>query len=162
MLAQCDLVISAVTSSSSQEVAKKSSAILRAGQLFLDINSVSPEAKRKAAHYIGRGHAYFVEAAVMAAVPGLRLKVPMLLGGAHAVEAAERLRTIGMNATAFSDQIGIASAVKMCRSVMVKGFEALAIECLFAARKFGAERLWSNPCRPPIPAWAGGTISRTT
>ena len=64
----------------------------------------------------------------------------MLLGGAHAEESAERLRAIAMNATAFSKQIGIASAVKMCRSVMVKGLEALAVECLFAARRYGAEK----------------------
>ena len=142
-LADCvrgaELVISAVTSSASLDVAKKAGRILRPGQLFLDINSVSPEAKRKAAVYIDRSKAHFVEAAVMAAVPKPRLRVPMLLGGAHAKEAAERLSAIGMNAMAVSDEIGIASAVKMCRSVMVKGFEALAVECLFAARRFGAE-----------------------
>ncbi len=44
-----------------------------------------------------------------------------------------------MNATAVSDKIGVASAVKMCRSVMIKGMEALAVECLFAARRYGAE-----------------------
>ncbi len=134
-----DLVISAVTSSSSLDVAKKVGSILRPTQLFLDLNSVSPETKRKASRYVERNKAHFIEAAVMAAVSGPRLQVPMLLGGAHAEDAAERLRAIGMNATAFSDQVGIASAVKMCRSVMVKGFEALAVECLFAARRYGAE-----------------------
>ncbi len=138
-LRNADLVISAVTSSSTLDVAKEARRILRPGQLFLDINSVSPETKRKAAHCLERSDAHFVEAAVMAAVPGPRLKVPMLLGGAHAQKAALRLRSVGMNATSFSDQIGIASAVKMCRSVMVKGFEALAVECLFAARRYRAE-----------------------
>ena len=55
------------------------------------------------------------------------------------METAERLHSIGMNATALSDRIGVASAVKMCRSVMMKGMEALAVECLFAARHYGAE-----------------------
>jgi 3-hydroxyisobutyrate dehydrogenase-like beta-hydroxyacid dehydrogenase len=142
-LADClrgaDLVISAVTSSSAQDVARRAGRILRPRQLFLDINSVSPEAKRRAARYVERSKAHFVEAAVMAAVPGPRLQVPMLLGGPHASRAASRLRPLGMNAMAFSEEIGIASAVKMCRSVMVKGFEALAVECLFAARRYGAE-----------------------
>ena len=75
----------------------------------------------------------------MAGVPGKRLQVPMLLGGMHAVTASDSLRTLGMNATAFSDQIGLASAVKMCRSVLIKGLEALVVECLFAARQYGAE-----------------------
>jgi len=139
-----DLVVSAVTSSSAVEVAKEAGGILLDGQIFLDINSVSPETKRKAANRIEGGRArnkkaQFVEAAVMAAVPGQRLKVPMLLGGAHAAEASNRLRSLGMNATALSKQIGLASAVKMCRSVMIKGVEALAVECLFAARQYGAE-----------------------
>jgi 3-hydroxyisobutyrate dehydrogenase-like beta-hydroxyacid dehydrogenase len=143
-LSHAELVISAVTPASALDVVKQAVPILRPGQIFLDINSVSPETKRKAATHIKSGKVrkskpHFVEAAVMAAVPGQRLKVPMLLGGAYAVEASAQLRSVGMNATALSDQIGVASAVKMCRSVMVKGLEALAVECLFAARQYGAE-----------------------
>lgn len=134
-----ELVVSAVTASSALGVAKEAGLILSRGQIFLDINSVSPKTKSKAARFIQPSSAQFVEAAVMAAVPGQRLKVPMLLGGFHAVEASERLRSIGMNATALSHQVGVASAVKMCRSVIVKGLEALVVECLFAARQYGAE-----------------------
>jgi 3-hydroxyisobutyrate dehydrogenase-like beta-hydroxyacid dehydrogenase len=138
------LVISAVTAASALHVAKEAGSILAAGQIFLDINSVSPKTKRKAARLIEpgmakRSKAHFVEAAVMAAVPGARLKVPMLLGGPKAAETAERLTSLGMNATALSNQIGLASAVKMCRSVVLKGIEALAVECLFAARQYGVE-----------------------
>jgi 3-hydroxyisobutyrate dehydrogenase-like beta-hydroxyacid dehydrogenase len=138
-LRQADLVISAVTASSALEVATEAGPMLRSGQIFLDLNSISPDTKRKLASRIKPSKGKFVEGAVMAGVPTPRLKVPMLLGGPHALEAAERLRSIGMNATALSDQIGVASAVKMCRSVMMKGLEALAVECLFAAWQYGAE-----------------------
>jgi 3-hydroxyisobutyrate dehydrogenase-like beta-hydroxyacid dehydrogenase len=138
-LHDAELVISAVTASSALDVAKEAALILEKGQLFLDINSVSPETKRKAAAYVERRQARFVEAAVMSAVPKERLQVPMLLGGPYARETAERLQKIGMNATPFTDQLGIASAVKMCRSVVIKGLEALVIESLFAARQYGAE-----------------------
>ncbi|HYA24690.1 MAG TPA: DUF1932 domain-containing protein [Terriglobales bacterium] len=138
-LCKAELVISAVTASSALDVAKDAGQILGKSQLFVDINSVSPETKRKAAGYVERRRARFVEAAVMAAVPKQRLKVPMLLGGPHASEAAEHLRKIGMNATSLSDQLGVVSAVKMCRSVIIKGLEALVIESLFAARLYGAE-----------------------
>ena len=138
-LYKAELVISAVTASSALDVAKEAGRNLSEGQIFVDINSVSPETKRKAAGYVERRKARFVEAAVMSAVPKQRLLVPMLLGGPHAFEAAERLQTIGMNAKPFSDQLGVASAVKMCRSVIIKGLEALAIESLFAARRYGAE-----------------------
>lgn len=138
-LHKAELVISAVTASSALDVAKAAGAILSEGQLFLDINSVSPETKRKAARYVERRKARFIEAAVMSAVPKERLRVPILLGGPNAFETAELLQRIGMNAMPFSDQLGVASAVKMCRSVIIKGLEALAIESLFAARMYGAE-----------------------
>lgn len=138
-----ELVISAVTASSTLDVAREAGPILRREQVFLDINSVSPETKREASACIEtnsrKDGGLFVEAAVMAAVPGKRLKVPMLLGGAHAVSASDSLRSLGMNATPLSDQIGVASAVKMCRSVLIKGLEALTVECLFAARQYRAE-----------------------
>jgi 3-hydroxyisobutyrate dehydrogenase-like beta-hydroxyacid dehydrogenase len=138
-LRSAELVISAVTASSALDVAKEAAPILRARQIFLDLNSVSPGMKRKVAACIEPGRAHFVEAAVMAGVPGPRLNVPMLLGGPHAAEIARRLGSIGMNVTALSDEIGPASAVKMCRSVIMKGLEALVVECLFAARQYGAE-----------------------
>jgi len=138
-LHKAELVISAVTASSALDVAKEAGPILSHRQLFLDINSVSPETKGKAAGYVQRRRARFVEAAVMAAVAKQRLRVPMLLGGPHASEAAERLQKIGMNATPLTDQLGVASAVKMCRSVIIKGLEALVVESLFAARMYGAE-----------------------
>ena len=134
-----ELVISAVTASSAAGVAKEAAPLLRPGQIFLDINSVSPETKRKEARRFEKSKGHFVEAAVMAPVPPQRIEVPMLLGGKCAAEIALRLRATGMNATAVSDQIGVASAIKMCRSIMIKGLEALAIESLFAARRYGAE-----------------------
>jgi 3-hydroxyisobutyrate dehydrogenase-like beta-hydroxyacid dehydrogenase len=138
-LYKADLVISAVTAPSALDVAKEAGPILGEQQLFVDINSVSPETRRKAAGYVERSNARFVEAAVMAAVAKQRVRVPMLLGGPHAFEAAETLQKIGMNATPLSDQLGVASAVKMCRSVIIKGLEALVVESLFAARIYGAE-----------------------
>ena len=138
-LRDAELVISAVTASSSLAVARDAAKTMRPGQIFMDINSVSPGAKRADAAHIERSGAHYVESAVMAALPPQRLKVPMLLGGSHAAELAPRLALLGMTATAVSDKIGVASAVKMCRSVMIKGMEALAVECLFAARRYGAE-----------------------
>jgi 3-hydroxyisobutyrate dehydrogenase-like beta-hydroxyacid dehydrogenase len=134
-----DLVISVVTASAAQQVARESSAILHPGQFYMDCNSVSPETKMKMAADVERSGASFVESAVMAPVAPERLKVPMLLGGPRAGELAPSLRSMGMDATPVSDRIGVASAIKMCRSVVMKGLAALAIESLFAARRYGAE-----------------------
>lgn len=134
-----DLVISAVTASAAMQVAGAAARALGPGQLFLDINSVSPAAKQRNAQLVESAGAHYVEAAVMAAVPPQRLAVPMLLGGPQAHGLAAALRALGMNATAVAEEIGVASAIKMCRSIVIKGLEALTVECLLAARRLGAE-----------------------
>lgn len=134
-----ELVISAITASEAVNLARAASSILRPGQFYMDMNSVSPDTKMKVAQEIGRSGANFVEAAAMAAVKPYRLKIPMLLGGANARDLAHKLKAFGMDVTPVSERIGVASAVKMCRSVVMKGLAALAIESLFAARRYGAE-----------------------
>jgi len=152
-----DLVISAVTCSAAADVARNSAPYVRGGQVYLDINSVSPDTKREIARILEPSNATFVEAAVMAPVSPQRLKVPMLLGGAEAEPVAALLRSIGMNVTPISERIGVASAVKMCRSVIIKGIEALAVESLFAARRCGAETevLASLAATYPHMGWDG-------
>ena len=135
-----DLVISAVTAASSEDVARSAGKALRAGQVFLDINSCSPATKRTNSQVVEGSGADYVESAVMAPVPPQRLQVPMLLGGRRAAELAPALQALGMNATFLASKIGVASAVKMCRSVVIKGLEALAVESMLAARRFGAEQ----------------------
>jgi 3-hydroxyisobutyrate dehydrogenase-like beta-hydroxyacid dehydrogenase len=156
-VAGAQVVISAVTASSSSVVAAKAAGALRAGQILLDINSVSPAKKLTNAALVEAAGADYVEAAVMAPVPPQRLRVPMLLGGKHASSLAEALRGVGMNATALSDKIGVASAVKMCRSIVIKGLEALTMESMLAARRFGAEREVLESLNGTFPSmgWTG-------
>lgn len=137
--AQSDLLISAVTASSTLDVARAAAAHMRPGAVFLDLNSASPGTKQQAAELIDRAGAVYVEAGVMTSVPPYGIRVPMLLGGAHAGELAQRLNSWGMDARAVSESIGIASAIKMCRSVMIKGLEALVIESYTTARAHGVE-----------------------
>jgi 3-hydroxyisobutyrate dehydrogenase-like beta-hydroxyacid dehydrogenase len=138
-VANAELIICAVTASSSGDVAALAGKTLRRGQVFLDINSVSPAKKQSSSQLVATSGADYVESAVMAPVPQQRLRVPMLLGGERAAAVASALTRLGMNATAIATQVGIASAVKMCRSVVIKGVEALAVESMIAARHFGAE-----------------------
>ncbi|MGB9067214.1 MAG: DUF1932 domain-containing protein [Candidatus Acidiferrales bacterium] len=133
------LVISAVTASSALGVAVDLAQLLGSGQVFLDINSVSPATKQKMADHFAKSPAHFIEAAVMAAFPPQRLKAPILLGGSHAAGDAPHLAAIGLHVSVASERIGVASAVKMCRSVVIKGLEAIAVESMLAARRYGAE-----------------------
>ncbi len=136
----CDLVISAVTASQAVAVAVQCAPALRAGAWFVDVNSASPGAKSQAATAIEAVGGRYVEAAVMTSIPPYRSKVPMLLGGPHAREFAPHMQALGFGAARFGDErLGIVSATKMCRSVMIKGLEAMVIESFSAARAYGVE-----------------------
>jgi 3-hydroxyisobutyrate dehydrogenase-like beta-hydroxyacid dehydrogenase len=139
LCAGADLVISAVTASNTFAVAEEAAPHLRAGSFFLDLNSASPGTKQQAAALIDQAGAHYVEAGVMTSVPPYGIKCPMLLGGAKAQALAEVLNAWGMDAKAISDRLGVASAIKMSRSVMIKGLEALVIECYATARQYGVE-----------------------
>jgi 3-hydroxyisobutyrate dehydrogenase-like beta-hydroxyacid dehydrogenase len=139
LCAASDLVISAVTASNTLAVAEQAAPHLRPGALFLDLNSASPGTKQECARLIEDAGAHYVEAGVMTSVPPYGIRVPMLLGGVRAAELAARLNGWGMDAKPVSEQLGIASAIKMCRSVMIKGLEALVIESYTAARAYGVE-----------------------
>jgi 3-hydroxyisobutyrate dehydrogenase-like beta-hydroxyacid dehydrogenase len=139
LCAQSDLVISAVTASNTLAVAREAAPHLRPGTLFLDLNSASPGTKQQAAAAVEAAGAHYVEAGVMTSVPPYGIRVPMLLGGARAAALAGLLAGWGMDAKPVSEQLGVASAIKMCRSVMIKGLEALVIESYATARAYGVE-----------------------
>jgi 3-hydroxyisobutyrate dehydrogenase-like beta-hydroxyacid dehydrogenase len=133
------LVVSAVTASQAVAAARAAGVAVGEGAFFLDLNSASPGAKIEAAAAIDAAGGRYVEGAVMTSVPPYRLAVPMLLGGPHAAEVLPLLEGLGFSARVASAQLGVASATKMCRSVIIKGMEAMMIESLTAARHFGVE-----------------------
>lgn len=138
-IALADWVISAVTADQALAVAQAAAVLMRPDQLFIDINSVAPSTKRAAFAAMQRHGVGYIDAAVMAPVPPQRLKTPILLGGAVAGPVADQLAALGMNVRRVADEVGVASAIKMCRSIMIKGLEALTTECLSTARQYQAE-----------------------
>jgi 3-hydroxyisobutyrate dehydrogenase-like beta-hydroxyacid dehydrogenase len=149
------LVVSAVTAAQAMKAAQSVAGRMDPGALFLDVNSASPGVKAAAAREIDADGGRYVEAAVMSSVPPRRLKSPMLLGGVHVRDFLAFAEPFGLDAKAYSETVGLASATKMCRSVMVKGVEALLGECLLAARHYGVEKavLGSLSDMLPNPDW---------
>jgi len=139
LAAQSDFIVSAVTASQAVPVAKACAAALKKGAWYLDFNSASPGAKQRAAALIDAAGGRYVEGAVMTSVPPYQIKVPLLLGGGDAAALAPQLVELGFVAKVASDKLGVASAVKMCRSVMIKGLEAMVIESFTTARAYGVE-----------------------
>ena len=139
LAASADLIVSAVTASQAVPVAQACAPSLRRGAWFLDFNSASPGAKQRAAAAIDGAGARYVEAAVMTSIPPYRIKVPLLLGGPEAATLLPLVNALGFAAKVASDKLGVASATKMCRSVMIKGLEAMVIESFTTARAYGVE-----------------------
>jgi 3-hydroxyisobutyrate dehydrogenase-like beta-hydroxyacid dehydrogenase len=139
LLERVDVVISAVTASQAVAVAREAVPALRRGTWFVDLNSASPGAKREMSELVDGAGGRFVESAVMTSVPPYGIRVPMLLGGRDAAALRDLLAPLGFAMEVAADRIGVASAIKMCRSVMIKGLEALVTESFTAARAYGVE-----------------------
>ena len=131
-----DIIVSAVTAASSVEAARSIQPYLTGRPFLLDINSVSPARKQATAKLLGDA-ARYVDVAVIAAIHPARHQTPMLLAGPHAEAVAPVLAALGMRASVAGAQIGAAAAIKMVRSVMMKGIEALTLECFLAAARAG-------------------------
>lgn len=140
-----DVIFSTVTCSAALEAARQTAPFLGPRHLYADLNSVSPSLKRDVAAVIEATGAAFVEAAVMAPVQPYGQRVPMLVGGPAAGRFVEAMTPFGMRLDVVDGPIGKAAAVKMCRSIVVKGLEALLAECVLAATQFDAdERVFAS------------------
>ncbi|UFS56711.1 DUF1932 domain-containing protein [Comamonadaceae bacterium M7527] len=133
------LVISAVTASNTLGAAQAAAPHMAPSSWYLDLNSASPGTKKACAQVLEAKGVHYVEAGVMTSVPPYGLSVPMLLGGPHAHALADALNAWGCNAKVASTALGVASAIKMCRSIMIKGLESLVIESYTTARSYGVE-----------------------
>jgi 3-hydroxyisobutyrate dehydrogenase-like beta-hydroxyacid dehydrogenase len=138
-LAGAGLVFSLVTADRAHEAARDSAAHIGAGTIFLDCNSCSPATKAASAEIIHSAGGRYVDVAVMAPVHPKRHETPVLVSGAHAADAIPVLEQLGMKPRLAGERVGEASSIKMLRSVMIKGLEALTAEAMLAARKAGVE-----------------------
>lgn len=139
VLADAAIVLCLVSADQARAAAEAAAPHLRAGALWLDGNSCSPGTKRGSAEVINAAGGRYVDMAIMAPVEQRLHRTPLLLSGPDAKEAKQDLVARGMHAEIAGDRVGDASSIKMIRSVMIKGFEALTAECLLAARRAGVE-----------------------
>ena len=152
-LSERTLVISAVTAANCVPAAREAAASLPPGAYFLDLNSVAPATKRAAAAAIEAAGGRYLEAAVMSPIGPKRIASPILIGGKHGASFEPVARTLGFTGIrVFDAHVGRASAAKMCRSVMIKGLEALLTEGLLAARHHGVEATVLESLHDLLPA----------
>ena len=132
-------VFSFVTADQAYEAAKGAAEVMAENTLYFDCNSCAPSSKRAAAKAIEKAGKRYVDTAVMAPVNPDPLTTPFLICGPHSKDALQLLSILGLNSKIVPGDIGRASSIKMMRSLMIKGLEALVLESLLAARKAGVE-----------------------
>jgi 3-hydroxyisobutyrate dehydrogenase-like beta-hydroxyacid dehydrogenase len=136
---QSQVAICLVTADQAQNAAQAAAPYLAPGALWLDGNSCAPGTKQQAAAVITAAGGRYVDLALMAPVHPRLHRTPMLISGPDAVAGAATLATLGMEAAIAGVRVGQASSIKMLRSVIIKGLEALTAEAFLAARKAGVE-----------------------
>ena len=136
-VAGADVVFSVVTADQAHEAAVAALPGLAKGALFFDCNSCAPQTKERTAKEVDAAGARYVDVAVMAPVHPRLHRTPLLISGAHASDAAAALAALDMSAAIHDGPVGSSSAIKMIRSIMMKGLEALVCECVLAGRKAG-------------------------
>src|SRR5262245_50513835 len=139
------IIFSTVTCARAKEAARQTAPFLNPHHIYADLNSVAPAVKQEIEAVIVTTGAGFVEAAVMSPIPPYGHRSPMLLGGKAASTFVSLMTPFGMRLEVVSERVGVAAATKMFRSIIVKGLEALMLECVLAATPYGAdERVFSS------------------
>lgn len=140
-----DIIFCAVSANMVVPIAKEASPHLRSGQIYADINAASPGAKRQASEIISKSGALFVDVAVMASVPVYGHKVPLIVSGQGAKQFSDILKKYHMNIKYYGEEVGKASALKMFRSIFMKGIAMLLLETIVGSHKYGVEDdVWNS------------------
>ena len=132
-----DLIFSTVTADQAFAAASSAAPWLKPGAFFFDLNSCAPSTKQKSAAVIEAVGGRYVDIAVMATIKPHYHHTPMLICGDHSTAALAALQALDMAPKLVPGAVGRASTIKMVRSVMMKGIEALTAECFWAASKAG-------------------------
>lgn len=136
LAAASNIVFCFTSAKSALPIAKQMAPLMRQDTIYVDLNSTSPATKEEIGTAFQNSKADFVEAAVMASVPANRTKVPIYVCGERGAALADLLNPAGTDIHFLSEQLGAASATKMLKSVLFKGFIALLIETVFATDKY--------------------------
>jgi len=140
-IAGAQLVFSVVTADQAHAAALAALPGLPAGAFFFDCNSCAPQTKARSAERIEAAGGRYVDVAVMAPVHPLLHRARLLISGPRAQAAAPALKALDMAAAIHDGPVGSSSAIKMMRSIMIKGLEALVCECVLSGRKAGVDEV---------------------
>jgi 3-hydroxyisobutyrate dehydrogenase-like beta-hydroxyacid dehydrogenase len=139
LINQVDFILCTTSAKYALSIAQEAVQFLKTGKVYADLNSASPMIKRDISRIVDKSGAVFVDAAVMEIVPPHRHRVPIAASGSGAKKFADTLNSLGMNIQYINGSAGSSSAMKMFRSIFIKGFTSLLLETLTPAFRMGVE-----------------------
>jgi len=148
-----DAVLSLVTADQAHLAALSTAGHIAPDAFFFDGNSCAPDTKKKSAQVIDAAGGRYIDMAIIAPVHPALNKVPVLLSGDYVEAAHKVIAQLGLSAKHIKGPVGTASAIKMTRSVMMKGLEALMLECVLAGRKAGVEDIVLDSLEATYPGF---------
>ncbi len=148
-----DAVFSLVTADQAHLAAISAAEHIAPEAFFFDGNSCAPDTKKKSAAVISKAGGRYLDMAIMAPVHPALNKVPVLLSGEFVKEAQKMIAQLGLSTKYIKGPVGTASAIKMTRSIMMKGLEALMLECVLAGRKAGVEDIVLDSLEATYPGF---------
>ncbi|VVM32955.1 DUF1932 domain-containing protein [Terribacillus sp. AE2B 122] len=135
----CTIVIAAVPANKTLEVARSLTDSFEENLVYVDVSAATPEVKKQVASVVEGKGSLFVDAAMLGPLPVYKHKVPISASGSGTDLFIENLANYGMQITKISDNPGDASALKLIRSIYMKGVVGLMVEFLEAAKTYGVE-----------------------
>ena len=136
-LGAAGFVISVVTGVEAGNAAESAARVLRPGTIYCDVNTLTGKQKADIAAHVEAAGIHYVDIAAMGGFSTYGHRAPFVLSGPAAERAAAWMRPLGFDVSVMSGRAGDSSSVKIIRSIMVKGLEALGVECMVAAHRAG-------------------------
>ncbi|MBN9062627.1 MAG: NAD(P)-dependent oxidoreductase [Rhizobiales bacterium] len=135
-----DVIFTLVQPGASLRAAEAAAPHIAPDATYVDLTSLGPKQKAAVGDFIARSGLHFVDGAILGSAPTSRHRVPIVAAGRRAADLARRFAPFGMDITPVGEKPGGAAGIKIVRSVLAKGLEALYVEALVAARRVGVEQ----------------------
>lgn len=134
---EADVIFAAVPSSFTLDVCDSVKEVLNDGKIYADVSASTPAVKEQIWERIKGTGVQFVDAAMLGSLPKDKHQVPITASGSGAELLKEKMTPYGMKIKTVGDKAGAASAIKLVRSIYMKGIASLMIEMVQAADAYG-------------------------
>jgi 3-hydroxyisobutyrate dehydrogenase-like beta-hydroxyacid dehydrogenase len=142
LVGEADIILSilvpAQAESAAQLVAQAISEI-KADLTYTDCNAVSPQTAHRLDAIITEAGGRFVDASIIGPPPRKEGTTRFYASGPY-VNVFQELTQFGLDVIVLGEQVGQASAIKMCYAALTKGTAALYTELLMAAEVLGVSQ----------------------